>query len=243
MNISDDRLKRAYRSYVDGLCRGTRKDCPPPADLARFFSAGASRPFKAGILDHVAGCGSCAREFEIFLAMDRSTRDFAEKSTILLQAGKKDQKPRSSRGFIVLGRWLFAGVGFAAASGLFLFLARKPADGPAAAAEVFRSGRAPGLSLNYPRGTVEGRSALVFSWRPVERSAGETYVVNLFDDALRRIWISPVIKETSLVLPEEIGRSLEFRRRYYWMVERSSLSPASESDLVPFTLVRRRPDF
>jgi len=186
--------------------------------LARFFSAGASRPFKAGILDHVAGCGSCAREFEIFLAMDRSTRDFAEKSAILLQAGKKDQKPRSSRGFIVLGRWLFAGVGFAAASGLFLFLARKPADGPAAAAEVFRSGRAPGLSLNYPRGTVEGRSALVFSWRPVERSAGETYVVSLFDDALRRIWISPVIKETSLVLPEEIGRSLEFRRRYYWMV-------------------------
>ena len=104
MNISDDRLKRAYRSYVDGLCRGTRKDCPPPADLARFFSAGASRPFKAGILDHVAGCGSCAREFELFLAMARSTRAFAEQSAILLQAGTQDQNPRSSLRFIVLGR-------------------------------------------------------------------------------------------------------------------------------------------
>ena len=240
MNIHDEYLKAAYRSYLDGLRGGSRKDCPPTADLIRFFSIGPPRRFKARVLDHVACCGFCADEFEILVDMDREARAFSMEVERLRKAEKLDERLRLDRGFIVLGRWLFAGVGLAVVLAGILTLAtnriKLPFD-----ADPYRSADSPALILECPRGLVNGYSTLVFRWHSPDRKAGGAYFVSLFDDSLRQFWISPPIEELHLILPEEVQTTLVPRRRYFWMVKSRSGSSSTESDLELFMVEKRNP--
>ena len=240
MNIHDEYLKAAYRSYLDGLCRGSRKDCPPTADLIRFFSIGPQRRFKARVLDHVAGCGFCADEFEILMDMDRDARAFSTEVERLRKAEKHDERFRLNRGFIILSRWLFAGVGLAVVLAGILTLATRLIK-PPFDADPYRSADSSALILECPRGPVNGHSTLVFRWRSPDRKPGDAYVVGLFDDSLRQFWISPPIEDLNMILPEEVQTILVPRRKYFWMVESRSGSSGAESDLELFIIEKRNP--
>jgi len=240
MNIHDEYLKAAYRSYLDGLRRGSRMDCPSTADLIRFFSAGPPRRFKARVLDHVAGCGFCADEFEILMDMDRDARAFSTEVERLRKAEKPDERIRSNLGFIILGRWLFAGVGLAFVLAGILTLATRRIK-PPFDADPYRSADSPALILECPLGPVNGHSTLVFRWSSPDRKPGDAYVVDLFDDSLRQFWISPPVEDSYLILPEEVQKTLVSHRRYFWMIESRSGSSSTESDLELFTVEKRNP--
>jgi len=241
MNARDEDLKAAYRSYLDGLRPDSRKDCPPTADLIRFFSAGSARRFKARVLDHVAGCGFCADEFEILLDMDRNARAFSAELERLRQAGKPAEHRRLNRGFIVLGRWLCVGAGLAVVLAGLLTLATRRIKTPFDA-DTYRSAESPALFLECPLGPMDGNSALIFRWRTPNRKPGDAYVVSLFDDSLRQFWISPPVEDSNLILPEEIQMTLVPRQKYFWMVETRSEFSSAESNLELFIVEKRNPE-
>jgi hypothetical protein len=240
MNVPDDYLKAAYRRYLDGRLPSSRKDCPPTADLIRFFSAGSTRRFKSRVLDHVAGCGLCADEFEILLDMDRDARAFSEKLERLRPADESAERRPRNRGFIAMSRWLFAGAELAAVFAGLLILAtgrkRIPDD-----AETYRSADSQTILLEHPRGLVDGNSALMFRWRPPDRSSTDTYVVSLFDDSLRQFWKSSPVEALTLILPREVQMTLVPHQKYFWMVAAHAESSSAESDLEVFIIEERKP--
>ncbi|MCX6565235.1 MAG: hypothetical protein NTW38_02225 [Candidatus Aminicenantes bacterium] len=240
MNVPDEYLKAAYRRYLGGLLPSSRKDCPLTADLIRFFSAGSTRRFKSRVLDHVAGCGFCADEFEILLDMDRDARAFSAKLERLRNEDGPAERRLLNRGFIAMGRWLFVGAGLAAVFAGILILAtgrmRIPDD-----AETYRSGDSQTILLEHPRGPVDGNSALVFRWRPADRRPADAYVVSLFDDSLRQFWKSPPVESLTLILPREVQMTLGPHQKYFWMVAALAESGSAESDLELFIIEIRAP--
>jgi len=238
MTLSFDRLKSAYRSYLQGLVPKTRKDCPPPSELMRFFSEDTSRRFKSRILDHIAGCGPCAEEFEIGLGMDRAARAFTAAAAKLAEEAQKTATPRkSTRGFWGLDRLAAAGVGLAALAAGILILAGRPTISSLDEPLVLRAGSEPiSIRLDAPLGQVDSNAAITFLWRAGDVSLGESCHVSLFDDTLVRVWEGRTINSGSLFLPQAVQISLVAGRRYYWGISVFSGDEKVDSDLAEFWL-------
>lgn len=238
MSLSLDRLKSAYRAYLQGLVPKTRTSCPPPSELMRFFSNTSSRRFKSRILDHVAGCGLCAAEFEIGLGMDRAARAFTAAAAKLAEEAQETASPRkSTRGFWGLGRIAALGASLTALAAGIMILAGRPTSLPVDEPLVLRATSAPlSIRLEAPLGSVDLNAAVAFLWRAGDGSLGGPCHVSLFDDTLVRIWEGWTTNSGSLFLPQAVQISLVAGRRYYWGISVFSGDEAVDSDLAEFWL-------
>jgi len=241
LNIPDESLKAAYRSYLRGLWSATRRNCPPTADLIRFFSARSPRRFKMRVLDHVARCGACAEEFEILMGMDRQARAFSSEVARLRTPSGTVKNSKSSKGFLGSGRWLLASAGLAAVFLVLLLRLSEPGVAPDGVG-MLRSAAPAEIIPEVPSGKVDTTAPLVFRWRfSGGKEEGATCVVFLYDDSLLQIWESPTSESQSCVLPREIQKSLVSGRTYFWGVSAAPGSACRESDLVPFSVGRLPP--
>lgn len=241
-NLSLDRLKRAYRTHLRGLAPDTRLDCPPPAELMRFFSDDASRGLKTRILDHVAGCGPCADEFEILMEIDRAARALGESTAKL--AGSRSGTPfrkRETRGFWSLGRLAATGAGLAAAAAWIFILGDRTMNPRPDEPDVLRVVKAPaGIRLDGPAGPVDAGTAVAFRWSLGGDPAGAEILVCLYDESLACLWESQTDDAGVFFLPQDIQVTLIPGRRYYWGVTLLSVGDGADSDLNEFWLVSRR---
>jgi len=236
MNISHDQLKDAYRGRVQDRLPDSRSSCPEPTKLWRFFSARSSRKSKRKILDHIAQCGLCATDFEMFMEIDRASKEFIRSLEHRFPHRRRKQSLFIHPGF--LPTWEFTLIGL----GLFFLtlslLSTIPhMIRPEASLNPIRALETRSVRLIQPIGLTQSSPNIKFIWTtddPVEYST-----IELFDDSLAFLWKSPPIKTLFFSLPLESAAPIQPERKYFWLVRVHSRNfPPLESDLKEFTIVR-----
>jgi len=220
MKITDKELGILYRSYVNDRSPASRRKCPNPKDLISIFSPRAREKRKTHIIDHITRCSACASEFRLFLEMERERRQFESEIGIALSESLhplKKKDPLLGKMFISLGFWQYTtmavGMIFLTASFLTLFQKNPIFSSKPAAARIPSQ---PAIQLIEPvRGSVS-KSRLVFKWQSV--SFANYYVFELYDEALKLVWKSPQISETSLSAPNRILEKLKSSKPLFWMI-------------------------
>jgi anti-sigma factor RsiW len=141
--VNDDRMRRLYARGLTQHEPATRDACPSPEDLLALAEGGLPADRRDPLIDHVATCGACHREF----ALCRAT-----------VAGTPRPAARVSP-------WwgLAAAVTLAAAGAGWWALGRQ-------GAEPVR-GDAPGLEVVGP-GPTAGPDRVEFRWRAVAGATG-----------------------------------------------------------------------
>ena len=236
MNTSHDQIKAAYRGYLRGRIPESRSACPDPEKLQRFFLAGSSRTSKKKILGHIARCGPCADEFEMFLSIDREAGQFARSLERFYSARCPAESRRLRRGFLPAWEAALIGTGLvflvlsvlSAIPGLF----RPPADGSQVRAPLI-----PSVRLLRPIGPVPASRDILFQWR-IDVPA-EYFILELFDEALTLLWKSPPIKSRGFILPAEAAGLIRPGKKFFWQVRvYGRSSPPFESGLKEFSAIR-----
>lgn len=92
-----------------------------------------------------------------------------------------------------------------------------------------------GLTAGWPRGPVP-REGIAFRWEPV---AGiQEYQVTVYDTLMKRIWLSPRLREVSVEPPEKIRNFMRNGTPYHWkVVGFTDTGRTVESRSVTFRLV------
>jgi hypothetical protein len=217
MRIDSDNLKALYQAYVRSKTPSSTKGCPSPKKMIRLLRSKSSDKEATEIVDHISRCSSCFCEFEFLLEVLRKEKDFIQEVEQMFPGRETCQGRKGNRQKIFGLRmdWRtafflasFVLVGFLIAK---LVIFRTP--------EKYRTGSLARVELLQPVEQTISKSSLVFKWEDVRDS--EYYVLELFDQALSPIWKSEKIAKNSAVLPEELAKTLEINRSYFWMVTAS----------------------
>lgn len=204
MGMSDNELRRIYRSHVSGKTRAARGGCPAIEDLREAFEDTTPRAAKDEIVDHLSDCSDCAREFEFI-------REIRGKEKELAAGIRKLARHRRSPILIFsrpLRSYALALVMIAIMiSGAIMFKHDRAHD-----EERSRSATIP--EALAPSGHVEAPLPLTFKWKPVLRAV--SYVVEIYDESLQPVWESPPISTTAVTLPDPIKETLSGNKNYYW---------------------------
>jgi hypothetical protein len=211
MNLRNDDLKRSYRSFIDSRIPENRKDCPPLEELVSFFELRGRTGGKLKIVDHVTRCSACAQEFEFLLELRRHQ----QKITSQLPVGRPVKRffqsfPASIDGTNLFWRFSSVLVGMLLVIASLTVILQKGSR--LAEMRAVRSS----LALLKPASGQSVMPPLKFAW---ERLPGaETYVLELYDEALLPLWKSPETSLTHFVLPLEETERLLPGHRYFWIV-------------------------
>jgi hypothetical protein len=229
MNLNDEDLKRFYRAFIDSRIPEDRRDCPSLEDLVAFFESPGRTGRKLKIIDHLTRCSPCAHEFEFLLELRRYQEEITGKFPSSRPAKRFFQSiPASIYGMNLF--WRFSSV----IVGMLLVIASLTV--------IFQNGshleetRAvrSSLILLQPASDQYAGLPLKFTWKSLP--GAETYVLELYDEALLSVWESPEMSLTRLVLPPEEAERLLPGHRYFWMVTAFSEGKRlSESWLSQFT--------
>jgi len=216
-------LSSSAKTRIDAagsLRRG--RVCPSARHLAEAFAEGAGIAEKRRVLDHVAVCPDCAREFRVLVELWRhrseipvelsvpDVRTLARHQIAGLRAGRRDRVLWG----LLPGRRILS---LAAGAALLFFCVmtysvwkdRRPID----ADRVVFSG---GVALLSPKSGEVLKPSFLFRWSAVEDAAD--YTLEVLDTALLPVLTYPHLSETRCEPPaEDIGR-LEAGRTYFWKV-------------------------
>ncbi len=227
-------LRDLFQAFVRSKGPGDRKDCPSVQDLADSFDPKASRRKKKKIIDHLSECGDCREEFRLYLELNNFGDD--RRMDLAPALSKKvSRAPHLSS----VALWRYAVI--AVALGLVvagLVLLRK-GEIP----EVERNPAERGIVLVEPLSGTIRPDGTVFRWR--ELVSAQHYLLELFDETLLPVWVSPPLRKTETRLPEDIARALKAGASYFWMVSGySESSRIAESRLARFEVTEgpQRPD-
>lgn len=197
--------------------------CLPGKDLVAAFLDGTGFEEKRRVLDHVAVCPDCAREFQVLTELWR----------------KKDEIPADLRVLTdvkVLARHELAGMklGKRARGFLFALPGRRALSLAAGAAVLFacvvtyslwkdgkgsdvdRMVRPGGAALLAPKGGETVRPSFLFRWSTVEDASG--YTLEVLDPSLLPVLTFPYLKETEYEPSSEDLAKLGRGRAYFWKV-------------------------
>ena len=219
MKIAQSDLKKIYRDYLREQVPRSSDHCVEEGHWPDFFGGRLSRSSRGKLIDHITSCAACAREFELFLEMERAKNALAAEIGNLVRSGQEPPGPaidrRPSRRFHF--RWeyglAFSGIAILALV-LALSLVRRP--GIPAIPDVTRGNQPAEIELQRPLDESTRTQGLEFRWK--SRDSYESFVIEIFDDSLRRIWQSPPLTQSRLFIPKEIFDPLENGKTYYWMV-------------------------
>ncbi len=234
MTINNEELKLLFRAFISKRVPGTRQQCPPFNELARFFQPGVPRKRKLKIIDHVTSCSPCAEEFEFLRGLHNYENQFVHDAGRIRskQAGYSIAPGRDHKRSLI---WRYAPV----AAGVLLLIVSltiiMKSDHPGETRSTTSS-----LVLLRPTSGQSVPITLVFEWKPVEDV--DSYVLEIFDDTLLPFWRSTEITTTLFRPPEDLLKKLRPGTAYYWMVTaRRSAKTMVESELRHFILVGEAP--
>jgi hypothetical protein len=232
MNLKDDDLKRFYRSFINSRLPENRKGCPALEELISFFESRRRTAKKLKIVDHITNCSACTQEFEFLLELQR----YQEKIVGPVPGSRLTRLffhsiPASIGGVNPLWRFFSVLTGMVLVFVSLFILVRNTgrfAETRSVLSPLILSQPAPEESVILP---------LTFAWKGLP--GAETYVLELFDEALLSVWKSPETSLTYLLLPPEEAGRLRPGHRYFWMITAfSEGDKLSESELSQFTLKR-----
>jgi hypothetical protein len=206
MGMSDNELRRIYRSYVSGKTRATWGGCPPIEDLREAFEDTTPQTAKDEIVDHISDCSDCAREFEFIREIRAKEKELA--------AGIRELT-RHRRPPILFFSWPLRSYALGMAmiaimiSGVIVFKHDRAHNEGRSRSTTIPEALAPSGHVNVPL-------PLIFRWKPVLRDV--FYIVEIYDESLQPVWESPPISTTAVTLPGPIRETLSGNRNYYWSV-------------------------
>ena len=229
MESENKDLREVFRAYVDSRGAGDRRFCPSPEVLADSFEPGASTRKKKRIIDHLPECPACREEFHLFFDLQRIPYDaLPSEATRQVTGTTKARRPP------VLPIWRYAAIvmGTCLILSAIILLIRN-----ADLSEVERTGAA-GISLVYPTTFHIGTKELVFRWEGF--SPSQYYIVELFDEALLPVWVSPPIRDVQARPPSDKIRGMTTGTIYFWMVTAySEATKTGESRLARFEVTAK----
>lgn len=201
MKADQNWLEETLRAGLDAQKAGADAECPSPDDLARLVTGEAGRKERARTLDHVAGCGECAKLLKSLL---RISDEF---DRVAAEAGAR-RKPKlvPSRRTVLAAVAALAGM--IAVTYSIVRLSERPVVRGTAGVEVRLVSPKPGAAL--AAGDIE------FKWEAVPKASH--YTVELFGASLEKIWRSGPITGTKLKLPEDARRIILGGETYFWRV-------------------------
>lgn len=228
MIISNDELKQIYEEYVRGRAASGRADCPDPETLVKIAMPGAQVGNRKELLDHIGTCSPCTKELKLILNFHRET-DALSAQLIKSQKRRPFDQIQSSSSTLTPQVVKFAAAFFGIAmTFLSLYLVVSRNNTPA----KFRSAM-PLITLLSPNGDVRISTPLLFQWQAVPEAA--YYVLEIFDEELLGVWMSPPLEHHRFLLPGGVTRTLSANKPYYWMITAfSKKEKIAESDLFQF---------
>lgn len=252
MKIDIQGLRSLYQAAISQMRPPGPKTCHPSArKIVKLFDNTLSVREKTRLIDHLTRCGSCFREFEFYLSLDRQQKkmiDSLEALTGLRRpaAGHPTIKDREMAYRKLTHkpfweRWIPRS--WAQALGLtilvlgvILGLSRWSSLKNIFDKEYRASPRPKIALINPPPNRSVPRQSLFFQWSPLPGT--EYYIFELFDGALAPIYKSSEITRTKAFLPGDISERLHPLQPYYWMVTGMLADgKKAESDIGEFSLI------
>jgi hypothetical protein len=225
MNAELDGLAEFLRTNLEGGQAEVGTTCPASEDLVRIVTGEAGRKERKRVLDHVAGCGECAKLLKSLL---RISDEF---DRLAGETGPR-RKPRLVPGRRAAFTALAGLAGLALVTLAVIRLAERP---------VVRGTSGLEVRLVSPKaGAVLAVTDIEFRWAAVPKAAG--YRVELFDKSLARLWRSGSLSDVRMELPAEARSVLSEGQTYFWRVT-ASLDDGREvpSKLAEFSTGQKAP--
>jgi hypothetical protein len=205
----------------------TRRTCPADSELiALLTNAPAPAPRHTDkLLRHLAACSRCSRRFAVLREVKRDLQPHVDSYVVSVPsaAGSAALREAALRGLASLSpapaslhpalrlrRWAFAALFFLiiATAGVYFALSSIQAR------SELRS-PAPTLTLVSPVGSLRDVPSFL-RWKPFHNA--ESYMLEIVDDGLERLFSSSTYLITELRLPAEVRSRLVPGRTYVWSV-------------------------
>ncbi len=229
MIINETELKQIYQESIALRAGENEEPCPSPDELLSFFNPEIRRKKKFRIIDHVSRCPRCLNDFGFLAELQRQEIELLSSALPVIEAKPNRRFP----GLLspLRSTWslpgAFLGIVLALAS-LFVILTNR------AALDSLRGGRT-SLTGVMPTGIQPNAEPLVFEWDGAEQA--DSYIVEIFDESLLRLWASPRTSSNRLNVPRAGPPALYPNRTYYWLVTGYSGDvQVAESTLIEFRL-------
>ncbi len=210
MIINETDLKQIYQESIAHRGGELGEHCPSPDELLSFFDPKIRRKKKFGIIDHVSHCSRCLREFGFLADLQRHEIELFSGMLPVIE-------PKPNRRFAGLLSPVrstsslsaaFLGIILLLAS-LFIILTNQEAMNGLRGTRTVLTGIMPnGIQLDV--------ELLIFEWDRARQA--DSYVVEIFDESLLRLWASPRTSSNRLQVPRAGPPSLYLNRTYYWLV-------------------------
>jgi len=233
MKSENDDLRAIYRAYTASHKPLSRKRCPSVIAIANSFDPGASRRKKKRIIDHLSECSYCREEFDLFFRLQTIPWDTQRASASRKALGFPDDIPRAE-GPNIFPLWRYAALvlGFGLIVSILLIFFQTWE-----LVEVQRT-EGPGVVLVSPIAVQAISKELLFRWK--EFPSAQHYILELFDEALLRVWVSPPLHDRQVQLPDKVGRGIRPGSSYFWMVTAySGQAKTGESKLASFKILEK----
>lgn len=230
MKSANRDLRELFQAYVDSQETTIGKRCPSLKVLSDSFEFDTPGRKKKKVIDHLSECSTCREEFRLYFDLqkfplgERHAGDYGETDVA-------DKFRRQKALFI----WRFATIVVGAClifSSIMLFI--KDAE----ISETERAG-AMGIMLVSPVRSLAGSEGLVFRWEAF--GDAQYYIVELFDEDLLPVWVSPPVKEVYIQPPAELCANMGAGAVYFWMVTAySNAAKIGESRLARFKVTAKQ---
>jgi hypothetical protein len=221
MNISHKELCELYKAYLHGRTPLSRRECQGTRKLWRSFDKRIPERRKTKTLNHLGNCAECSNDFIAILELKRATNSLESDIQQWHTEGKREIRerlPPHVQKALRPKRWqvasILAGCSIALL-GLFLLLHFPPTTSQPS--EIIRENQRFKIDLlRPPNDSVLRKDGLIFQWKYNEHA--DSYILEIFDESLSRIWKSEVITVDKTMPPSDILEMLKNGSKYYWMV-------------------------
>jgi hypothetical protein len=204
MNDSEldlERLRAALRAL--GEEARPREDCPPPERLWGAVRAELSVDERHEVVDHVAGCLSCAEAWRLAVEIDPEPRPTAQAPVVPWLASIFTWRPLVP---------LAAAVVVAFTAGVVLFRAPEAPREPG-----YREAGPGAIRSLLPEVEPVSRAAFRLRWSPGPE--GTRYDVRVTTESLDPVASAQGLTEPSFLVPEPLLLSLRAGSRLLWQVQ------------------------
>jgi hypothetical protein len=229
MKSANSDLRELFQASVEAKTKGTEKRCPTLKALTASFEPGASARRKRKIIDHLSECPTCREDFRLYFDLRKFPLEDhlfgASRPAGSTHEARRQPTLRARFAAVVMGACLIT-------SAVIMLL------NDAKILETERAGVS-GIVLLSPGSSVSGFEELVFRWESFDHAT--YYIVEVFDEDLLPVWISPHVEDIQVRGPSEQG--LEMRRggAYFWMVTAySEDTKIGESHLARFRIAEKQ---
>ncbi len=202
--------------------RQSRK-CPSTADFVRSFLDETPIEHKFALLDHVAGCPECSREFESLVELQReipeglaglSLTPREMKAAVRKRLGTLKETGKSRAGSSPFS-WKFIPYFASAAALVAVSVMLAPLFNRHPAPDLAREAGSGRINFIAPAGDTL-RAPFLFRWLPVRDA--ESYTLDILDDALLPVMTVTRIPDAEHALTPEESYKLVPGRAYFWKV-------------------------